>query len=83
MGPSRRRYRCCRYLPYQMDYGARVLGEEHSDTLTMMANLAFTLKSRSRNKEAISLIKRCFKLRKEVLSPRHPDTETLLEALHR
>ena len=48
-----------------------------------MSNLAFTLKSQNCNEEAILLMKRCFKLRRYVIGPRHPDTETSLEALHK
>ena len=66
-----------------MEIRKRVLGEEHPSTLTSMANLAFTFKSQSRNKEAISLIKTCFKLRNRILGPTHPDTETSLEALNK
>ena len=65
-----------------MEVRKRVLDEEHPNTLTSMHNLAYTLKSRSRNEEAISLMKRCFHSRKQVLGSRHPSTETSLEALH-
>ncbi len=37
----------------------RVLGHERPDTLMAMGNLAFTLKSQSRNKEAIPLMETC------------------------
>ena len=60
----------------------RVLKEEHPSTLTSMANLAFTWKSQSYNKEAVLLMKNCFKRRKKILGPQHPDTEELLETLN-
>ena len=60
----------------------RVLGEEHPDTLSSIANLAFTLKSQIRYKEAISLIENCFELQKRILGPKHLDTESSLQALH-
>lgn len=40
-----------------MDTRKNGLGAKHLDTLTGMANLAFALKSASRNEEVISLIK--------------------------
>ena len=58
-------------------------GCELPETLDSMHNLAFTWKSQSRNVEAISLTKDCFKLRNRVLGPKHPDTKTSLEVLHR
>lgn len=65
-----------------MKTSKKVLDKEHPFTLISMINLAFTLKSQSRNEEIISLMKRCLKLRKQILGPRHSDTETSLEALH-
>ena len=44
-----------------MDTMKRVLDEEHPDTLTGMANLAFTKVSRPHD-NAIELMKRCVKL---------------------
>jgi Tetratricopeptide repeat len=63
-----------------METRKRVLGAEHPDMLTSMVSLAFTLKSQSR-KEAISLMKKSFQLRKQILGPHHPNTEFSLEAL--
>ena len=65
-----------------METRKRVLGEEHPDTLTSIANLAFTLKSQIRYEEAISLMENCFELSKRILGPEHPDTESSLQALH-
>ena len=56
-----------------METRKSVPGEEHQDMLTSMNNFAFTLKSQSRNEEAISLMRRCFRLQKHILRPRHPD----------
>jgi hypothetical protein len=52
----------------------RVLGEEHPDTLTSMANLALTYRSQGRWKDAISLMEACFQLRKRILGGYHPET---------
>ena len=46
-----------------MEIRKRVLSEEHPDTLTSINNLAFTLKYQSRDAEAISIMRRCCKLR--------------------
>ena len=59
-----------------------MLGEEHPFTLTSIANLAFTLKSQIRYKEAISLMENCFELQKRILGPQHPDTESSLQAIY-
>lgn len=61
----------------------RILSEEHFDTLTSMINLAFTSKYQSRDAKTISLMRRCCKLRIQVLDPGHPHTKTSLEALHK
>ena len=42
-----------------METRKRLLGEEHPDTLTSMANLAFTWESQSRLDEALALMRRC------------------------
>jgi hypothetical protein len=60
----------------------RVLGKEHLDTLTSMANLAFTLMSQIRHEEIISLMESCFELQKRILGPKHLDTKSSLQALH-
>ena len=64
-----------------METRQRVLGHEHPDTLMAMGNLAMTLRSQSRNKEAISLMETCFQLQERVLGRHHPDTESRLETL--
>ncbi|KAH8727342.1 hypothetical protein GQ44DRAFT_725249 [Phaeosphaeriaceae sp. PMI808] len=58
-----------------------VLRDEHPDTLTSMNNLAFTLKGQGCNGETISLIEKCFQLRKRILSPQHPWTTSSLKTL--
>jgi len=52
----------------------RVLGEEHLDTLTSMANLALTFWNQGRWKEAEELFVRVMETRKRVLGEEHPDT---------
>ncbi|KAH8726134.1 hypothetical protein GQ44DRAFT_563110, partial [Phaeosphaeriaceae sp. PMI808] len=55
-----------------METSARVLGEEHLDTLTSTANLAHAWKSQSRNGEAISLMEKCLELQKRILGSHQP-----------
>lgn len=50
------------------------LGSDHPDTLTSMANLAFTWKSQDRHDDALDLMKSCAQIRHQVLGPMHPDT---------
>ncbi|KAK7419112.1 hypothetical protein QQZ08_010982 [Neonectria magnoliae] len=52
----------------------RVLGEEHPDTLTSMANLASTYSNQGRWKEAEALFVRVMETRKRVLGEEHPNT---------
>jgi tetratricopeptide (TPR) repeat protein len=54
----------------------RVLGEEHPDTLTSMADLASTLWSQGRWKEGEELEARVMEMRKRVLGEEHIDTLT-------
>jgi hypothetical protein len=58
-----------------------VLGDEHPDTLHSMHNLAFTLQSQARRKEAFALMERCSRLREQVLGEQHPDTQSSLSTL--
>ncbi|KAL4787161.1 hypothetical protein BJX76DRAFT_319638, partial [Aspergillus varians] len=51
-----------------------VLGAEHPDTLTSMANLAYTCKSQGKVQDAFVLMENCSQLRNKVLGPNHPDT---------
>jgi len=56
-----------------METSLRVLGPEHPDTLTAMNNLAFTLKGRGHNAEAIKLMEERVRLGALVLGAGHPD----------
>ena len=51
-----------------------VRGKEHSDTLSIMANLASTYWHQGRSKEAEELNDRVMEARKRVLGEEHPDT---------
>lgn len=59
----------------------RVLGEEHPDTLTSMANLASTYRNQGRWKEAEELEVQVMKMRKRVLGEEHPSTLTSMASL--
>ena len=50
-----------------METRKRVLGAEHPDTLTSMANLAFTWKRQGRGAEAHNLIEECVQLQTRIL----------------
>ena len=64
-----------------METRKRVLGEEHPHTLISMNNLAFTLKSQSRDEEGLSLLKTCLQLGKQILGEQHPHTKLTLATL--
>ena len=64
-----------------IDTSARVLGEEHPDTLTSIGNLASTYWDQSRWKEAESLFVQVIETRKRVLGEEHPDTLTSIGSL--
>ncbi|KAH6883938.1 hypothetical protein B0T10DRAFT_463299 [Thelonectria olida] len=57
-----------------METTKRVLGEEHPDTLSRMANLAFIWKGQGRSGDALTLMQRCVIARGRVLGSNHPDT---------
>ena len=57
-----------------METRRRVLGPEHPDTLTSMANLASTYSSQGRWTEAEELDVQVMEIRRRVLGPEHPDT---------
>ncbi len=59
----------------------RVLGVEHSDTLTSMNNLALTYWNQGRWKETENLQVRVMEIRKRVLGEEHPDTLTSMNNL--
>jgi hypothetical protein len=50
------------------------LGQEHSDTLSSVANLASTYRSQGRWAEAEELEVQVMEARNRVLGPEHPDT---------
>jgi DNA polymerase III delta prime subunit len=57
-----------------METRKRVLGDEHPDTLTSMANLAATYRNQGRWNEAEKLEVQVMETRKRVLGDEHPDT---------
>ena len=57
------------------------LGEDHPDTLTSMANLAFTWKSSAHDAEAINLLRDCLTKQKQTLGLNHPTTLSTSETL--
>ena len=59
----------------------KVLGSEHPDTLTSMANLASTYRNQGRWKEAEELEVQVMETRKRVLGSEHPDTLTSMANL--
>ncbi|KAL4900386.1 hypothetical protein BDW74DRAFT_188232 [Aspergillus multicolor] len=72
-----------RYLESEvMEARKTVLGDKHPDTLTSMANLAHTLKSRGRLPDALALLGACCGLRNEVLGQGHPDTRNSVAILN-
>ena len=58
------------------------LGADHPDTLTSMANLAFTLQSQARYAEALALMEKCFQSRQQVLGEQHPYTQSSFDTLN-
>ncbi|BDD58982.1 hypothetical protein MAP00_004217 [Monascus purpureus] len=64
-----------------MESRKTVLGPEHPDTLTSMANLASTFRNQGRWTEAEQLEIQVMELRKTVLGPEHPDTLTSMANL--
>ncbi|KAJ7813393.1 P-loop containing nucleoside triphosphate hydrolase protein [Mycena olivaceomarginata] len=64
-----------------MEMDKRVLGEEHPDTLTSMANLAVTYWYQGRWKDAEMLQVVMMEKRKHVLGEEHPDTLTSMAHL--
>ena len=57
-----------------LDLHKKVLGPEHPDTLTSMANLAVTYSGQGKYEEAGELELKVLDLSKKVLGPEHPDT---------
>jgi hypothetical protein len=59
-----------------METSSRVLGAEHPDTLTSMANLASTYRNQGRWKEAEELEVQVIETSSRVLKAEHPETLT-------
>jgi hypothetical protein len=57
-----------------METSQRVLGEEHSDTLISMANLATTYSNQGRWTEAEKIEVQVLETSRRVLGEKHPDT---------
>ena len=87
-----RRYGTCLYydgryneaevsIKQVMETRKRVLGAEHPDTLTSMANLASTYRNQGRWKEAEELEVQVMETRKRVLGAEHPSTLTSMNNL--
>jgi tetratricopeptide (TPR) repeat protein len=64
-----------------METSSRVLGEEHPDTLTSIANLASTYRNQGRWKEAEELFVQVMETSSRVLGEEHPDTLTSIANL--
>jgi hypothetical protein len=64
-----------------METSKTKLGADHPDTLSSMANQAYTLQSQARHREAFALMERCSQLREQVLGGQHPDTQSSLKTL--
>ncbi|XTI94184.1 hypothetical protein V2W45_1473413 [Cenococcum geophilum] len=64
-----------------METRKRVLGQEHPDTLTSMANLVSMYRNQGRWKEAEELEVQVMETRKRVLGHEHPDTLTTMNNL--
>ncbi|KAJ5140331.1 hypothetical protein N7448_003739 [Penicillium atrosanguineum] len=64
-----------------METRKRKLGEDHPDTLSSMANLAFTWKSSGNDAEAVKLLRDCLVKQQQTLGQNHPDTLSTSEAL--
>ncbi|KAK4243216.1 hypothetical protein C7999DRAFT_18405, partial [Corynascus novoguineensis] len=55
-----------------METSKTKLGADHPDTLTSMANLAFTWKGQGRHSDALALMKECAQAWRRVLGEEHP-----------
>ena len=64
-----------------METSSRVLGAEHPDTLSSMANLALTFGNQGRWKEAEELFVQVMETSKRVLGAEHPYTLTSMANL--
>lgn len=64
-----------------METRKRVLGPEHPDTLTSMANLAYTWKARGKLQDSLALMRRCSEVCNKVIGPNHPLTRSSSRAV--
>jgi hypothetical protein len=64
-----------------METSKKKLGADHPNTLTSMANLAFTWEAQNRNVEAIVLMRQCVQQCQRVLKASHPDLVSSLSVL--
>jgi len=64
-----------------METFKKKLGADHPDTLTSMANLAFTWEEQSWDGEAVDLIRECVRLHQRILGLNHPNYISSLELL--
>jgi hypothetical protein len=64
-----------------LEISKRVLGIEHPDTLTRMANLAYTWKRQGRHENAIDLLRKAECLRRRILGSNHYLTMGTMQAL--
>jgi YD repeat-containing protein len=64
-----------------VETGKRVLGHEHSNTLTSMESLAYTYNSQGRIAEATAMRKQVADLRSCILGNNHPDTTRVQKKL--
>ncbi|GMG13315.1 unnamed protein product [Aspergillus oryzae] len=64
-----------------LELSKQVLGPEHPDTLTSMADLASTYRNQGRWKEAEKMEVQVLELDKQVLGPEHPNTMTIMANL--
>jgi Tetratricopeptide repeat len=64
-----------------MEMRSRVLGQEHPDTLTSMANLAYIYKNLDHTDDAINLIERAVELMLKTTGPDYLNTIALMDSL--
>ena len=64
-----------------MDMRKKLLGAEHPDTLTSMADLASTYRKQEKWNEVEKLEVQVLEMRKKLLDAEHPDTLTSMENL--
>jgi Tetratricopeptide repeat len=62
-----------------MSLRKKLLGAEHPDTLTSMANIAVTYRNQGKWIEAEQLQVQVMNIRKKLLGAEHPDTLTSME----